>query len=111
MPSNWTPAHQAARAYKRLIMGENKSMSQKMLARYRPHLTDCKQIKDIEHLNRKRREKCSKKYCLSDAGKKRKTSKMSTEELLLNNPEASEICQTTKRKHVSQYRGLLTTFK
>eukprot|EP00965_Chrysotila_dentata_P068832 2274972-Pleurochrysis_carterae.AAC.1 len=71
MPSNWTPAYQASRAYKRLIMGENKSMSQKTLARYRPHLTD-EQIKDIEHLNKKRKEKCSKEYCRSDAGKKRK---------------------------------------
>eukprot|EP00965_Chrysotila_dentata_P007434 241166-Pleurochrysis_carterae.AAC.1 len=104
------PAYQAARAYKRLIMGENKSMSVKTLARYRPHLTD-EQITDIEHLNKKRKEKCSKKYCRSDAEKKRKkTSKMSSEELLFNNPD-SKIRQTTKWKHVSQYRGLLTTFK
>eukprot|EP00965_Chrysotila_dentata_P259081 6213443-Pleurochrysis_carterae.AAC.1 len=102
MPSNWTPAYQAARAYKQLIMGENKSMLVKTLARYRPHLTD-EQIKDIEHLNKKRKEKCSKEYCRSDAGKKRKkTTNMSTEELLLNNPD-SKIRQTTKRKHVSQY--------
>eukprot|EP00965_Chrysotila_dentata_P143981 4755766-Pleurochrysis_carterae.AAC.1 len=85
-------------------------MSAKTLARYRPHLTD-EQIKDIEHLNKKRKEKCSKEYCCSDAGKKRKkTTNMTTEELLLNNPD-SKIRQTTKRKHVSQYRGLLATFK
>eukprot|EP00965_Chrysotila_dentata_P068365 2261130-Pleurochrysis_carterae.AAC.1 len=68
-------------------MGDYKSMSVKTLAWYdRPHLTD-EQIKDIEHLNKKRKEKCSKEHCRSDAGKKRKATKMTTEELLLNNPD------------------------
>eukprot|EP00965_Chrysotila_dentata_P191493 6174566-Pleurochrysis_carterae.AAC.1 len=91
-------------------MGEYKGMSTKTLARHRPHLTTDEQVKDIEHINKKCKEMCSKEYCRSNAGKKRKTSKLTTNELLLNNPD-TEIRQTTKSKHVSQYLGLLTTFK
>lgn len=103
--SAWNPAYSAARTYKRLIIGEYKSISGKTLDKIRPYLTD-EQVSDINRINQERREKCR-----SDAGQTRsKKITKSIEELLLLNPD-KKVRETTKKKHVSQFRGLLNTFK
>eukprot|EP00965_Chrysotila_dentata_P070142 2316533-Pleurochrysis_carterae.AAC.1 len=101
--SAWNPAYSAARTYKRLIIGEYKSISGKTLDKLRPYLTN-EQVSDINRINQERRDKCSREKCRSDAGQTRSKNVTKTiEQLLLENPDPN-IRDTTKAKHVSQYR-------
>eukprot|EP00965_Chrysotila_dentata_P214501 6188221-Pleurochrysis_carterae.AAC.1 len=96
--STWTPAHSAARTYKRLFLGEYKSVSDKTLDKLRPHLTT-EQISDISRITNERRSKCAREKCRSDAGQARSNKvKKSIEQLLLENPDPKLLTLYNKTK-------------
>ena len=125
--SSWTESASANRAYKRVILGDYKSMSPKTLEKFKGYYT-AEQISEIEEINKKHKEKCSKQKCRSDANKPRKKpaeqassstpeSELKTDytideikQIVLNDPSTSRI-PSTKHKHSHSIGGLRRTFK
>eukprot|EP00965_Chrysotila_dentata_P064563 2140934-Pleurochrysis_carterae.AAC.1 len=70
----WKESYEANRAFKRVVSGEYKSMSDKTLARHKPHLT-LQQINELEKISKDRKELSSRQKCRSDVGRPRTKSK------------------------------------